>query len=173
MCPRRSAFWLWGRLWGMEVWSPRWWYLWCFVDSIDKANQLVLAGVTVNGLFTPVFPLSNLVKKVIVSNIPPLLKNDMLLRKLSWHGHVVSLVRLNPLGSKSPLLRHVVSSRQQVSMVLKEELKLTLCFTVDVFDYSFCHYYLKCFCCGEDGHVIWSCPNGTEASRPAFQISLR
>ncbi|TWW77350.1 hypothetical protein D4764_12G0007400 [Takifugu flavidus] len=63
-----------------------------FVDSIDKADQLVVAGVAVNGELTPVFPLSNPVKKVIVSNVPPFLKNDLLLRELGRHGRIVSLM---------------------------------------------------------------------------------
>ncbi|TWW67187.1 hypothetical protein D4764_02G0002280 [Takifugu flavidus] len=86
--------------------------------------------------------------------------NDLLLRELSRHGRVVSLMRLIPLGSKSLLLSHVVSFRRQVSMVLnnnKEELNLALVTTDS----------LKCFGCGEESHVIWSCPNNTEARRPA------
>uniref|UniRef100_A0A674P4C5 CCHC-type domain-containing protein n=1 Tax=Takifugu rubripes TaxID=31033 RepID=A0A674P4C5_TAKRU len=141
-----------------------------FVDSTDKAEELLVAGVVVNGELTPVFSLSP-VKKVIVSNVPPFLKNDLLLRELSQHGRVVSPMRLIPLGSKSPLLRHVVSFRRQVSMVLndnKEELKLALRFRVDEFDYTV--YVttdsLKCFGCWEEGHVIRSCPNNTEARRP-------
>ncbi|TWW61838.1 Transposon TX1 uncharacterized 82 kDa protein ORF 1 [Takifugu flavidus] len=108
-----------------------------FVDSTDKADELLVAGVVVNGELTPVFSLSP-VKKVIVSNVPPFLKNDLLLRELSRHGRVVSPMSYSSC-SKSPLLRHVVSFRRQVSMVLndnKEELKLTLRFRVDEFDYT-------------------------------------
>ncbi|TWW71224.1 Transposon TX1 uncharacterized 82 kDa protein ORF 1 [Takifugu flavidus] len=81
-----------------------------FVDSTEKADELVVAGV-----------------------------NDLLLRELSRHGRVVSPMRLIPLGSKSPLLRHIVSMRRQVSMVLndnKQELKLALRFGVEEFDYA-------------------------------------
>ncbi|TWW71510.1 hypothetical protein D4764_16G0000070 [Takifugu flavidus] len=79
-----------------------------FVDSTEKADQMVVAGVVINGALMLVFPLSNPVKKVVVSNVPPFLKNDLLLRELSRHGRVVSPMRLIPLSSKSPLLRHVV-----------------------------------------------------------------
>ncbi|TWW74481.1 Transposon TX1 uncharacterized 149 kDa protein ORF 2 [Takifugu flavidus] len=106
-----------------------------FVDSIDKADQLVVTGVAVNGELTLVFPLSNPVKK-------------------------------------SPLLRHLVSFRRQVAMVLnnnKEELKLTLRFRVDEFDYTVfvTTDYLKCLSCREEGHMILLCPNGVAARRPA------
>ncbi|TWW71118.1 Transposon TX1 uncharacterized 82 kDa protein ORF 1 [Takifugu flavidus] len=129
-----------------------------FVDSTEKADELVVAGVVINDELTPVFPLSNPVKKVIVSNVSPFFKNDLLLRELSRHRRVVSP------------MRHVVSFRRQVSMVLndsKEELKLALRFRVEEFDYTV--YVttdsLKCFGCGEEGYVIRSCPNNVEARR--------
>ncbi|TWW81691.1 Transposon TX1 uncharacterized 82 kDa protein ORF 1 [Takifugu flavidus] len=81
-------------------------------------------------------------------------------------------MRLIPLGSKSLLLSHVVSFRRQVSMILnnnEEELKLALRFRVDDFDYTVfvTTDSQKCFGCGEEGHLIRSCPNGAEARRPA------
>ncbi|TWW81254.1 Transposon TX1 uncharacterized 82 kDa protein ORF 1 [Takifugu flavidus] len=142
-----------------------------FVGSIDKADQPVAAGVAVNGEHTPVFLLSNPARKVVVSNVPPFFKNDMLLRELGRHGRIVSPMRLIPLGSESPLLSHVVSFRRQVSMILnnEEELKLALRFRVDDFDYMVfvTTDSQKCFGCGEEGHLIRSCPNGAEARRPA------
>uniref|UniRef100_A0A674NT60 CCHC-type domain-containing protein n=1 Tax=Takifugu rubripes TaxID=31033 RepID=A0A674NT60_TAKRU len=110
---------------------------------------------------------------VVVSNVPPFFKNDMLLRKLSRHGRIVSPMRLIPLGTKSLLLRHVVSFRRQVAMVLnnnEEELKPGLRFRVDDFDYTVFTRPTdsqKCFGCGEEGHLIRSCPKGAEARRPA------
>ncbi|TWW78233.1 hypothetical protein D4764_11G0003540 [Takifugu flavidus] len=100
------------------------------------------------------------------------LVNDMLLRELGRHGRIVSPMRLIPLGSKSPLLRHVVYFRRQVSMILnnnEEEVKLALRFTVDDFDYTVFGTTdsQKCFGCGEEGHLIQSCPNDAEACRPA------
>ncbi|TWW81692.1 Transposon TX1 uncharacterized 149 kDa protein ORF 2 [Takifugu flavidus] len=59
------------------------------VEDTDKADQLVAARVAINGERTPVFPLSNPAKTVVVSNVPPFFKNDML-RELSRHGCIVS-----------------------------------------------------------------------------------
>ncbi len=57
----------------------------------------------------------------------------------------MSPIRSFSLGCKSPKLRHVVSFRRQVFMILKnnsEGLNLVL----------------KCFGCGMEGHLIRSCP---------------
>uniref|UniRef100_A0A674NZQ4 CCHC-type domain-containing protein n=1 Tax=Takifugu rubripes TaxID=31033 RepID=A0A674NZQ4_TAKRU len=130
------------------------------------------AGVAIRGENTPVFPLSNPARSVVVSNVPPFIKNEMLLKELSRHGRIVSPMRYFVLGVKSPLLRHVVSFRRHVVMVFnnnEKELKLALCFRVDGFDYT---VYVttesqKCFGCGEEGHLVRSCPHGAEARRPA------
>ncbi|TWW77610.1 Transposon TX1 uncharacterized 82 kDa protein ORF 1 [Takifugu flavidus] len=105
-----------------------------FVGSTDKADQLVAAGVAIKGEHTPMFPLSNPAKSVVVSNVPLFIKNEMLLRELSRHGRIVSPMRFFALGAKSLLLRHVVSFRRHVVMVLnnnEKELDLALCFRVD------------------------------------------
>lgn len=85
VCPWRSAPWLWKTLWATEVKSASRinGAVVVFVDRFDKADQLEVAGVTVKGELTLVFPLLNPVKKVIASNVPPFLKNNMWLRELS------------------------------------------------------------------------------------------
>lgn len=42
-----------------------------FVKIVDLANQLVQSGIVINGIFTPVLPLSTPSKKVTLSNVPP------------------------------------------------------------------------------------------------------
>ncbi|CAF94185.1 unnamed protein product [Tetraodon nigroviridis] len=63
---------------------------------------------------------------------------------------------------RSPLLRHVVSHRRQVHMLLnhREELELRLRVRVDGFDYLLfvSSAAMKCFGCGEEGHIIRMCP---------------
>ena len=43
-----------------------------FVDSIEKANQLLERGVVIQGSFTPVLSLDDPVRKVLISNVPPI-----------------------------------------------------------------------------------------------------
>ncbi|KAG9283734.1 hypothetical protein AMEX_G2536 [Astyanax mexicanus] len=76
-----------------------------------------------------------------------------------------------PLGCKSHLLKHVVSFRRRVFMVLNdnaEELNLALRFKIDGFDYVVfaTTETMKCFGCGAEGHLVRSCPERAGGARP-------
>lgn len=133
-----------------------------FLDSVDKVNQLLESGVVIQDTYTPVLSL-NPAKKVIISNVPPLMKNELLEKELGRHGKLVTLIKMIPISCKSPHLKHVVSFRRHVHMILKksdEELNLVFKFKVDDFDYTVhvTSETMKCFGCGIVGHVIRSCP---------------
>lgn len=139
-----------------------------FLSSVEKANEVVVKGVVIGGLFTPVLPLSTPAKKVTLSNVPPFLKDEMLTKELSRFGKVVSPVKKITLGTKSGLIKHVVSFRRFVYMILKDnrtELNMNLKFRVDDFDYTVfvSTDVMKCFGCGKTGHLVRACPdsNGT------------
>src|SRR4029434_5446957 len=100
-----------------------------FLRTTEMANEVVESGVSINGVFTSVLPLSTPSKRVTLSNVPPFIKDEVLLQTLSRHGKVVSQIKNIPIASKSPLLKHVMSFRRFVYMVLKDnkdELDLTL-----------------------------------------------
>ncbi|KAI2655608.1 Transposon TX1 uncharacterized 82 kDa protein [Labeo rohita] len=121
-----------------------------FVDSVDKVAMIVEQGVEVKDTFVQAVPLVSPAKRIVLSQVPPFIGNEMLARELSRHGTI-------SLGCKSPQLKHVVSFRRQVFMILKdnEELNLVLKFRVEDYDYS---KKMKCFGCGIKGHLIRSCP---------------
>lgn len=50
----------------------------CFLNTVENANDVVEKGVVICGLFSPVLPLSTPAKKVILSNIPPFIKDEAL-----------------------------------------------------------------------------------------------
>ncbi|KAL0148443.1 hypothetical protein M9458_056253, partial [Cirrhinus mrigala] len=109
-----------------------------FLDSVEKVNSIVQSGVVIQDTLTPVMPLLQPAKKVILSNVPPFIKDELLIAELSRHGKIVSQMKKIPLGCKSPLLKHVVCFRRQVYMVLKndaEDLNVTFKFRIDGFDY--------------------------------------
>ncbi|XDV26317.1 hypothetical protein PO909_030065 [Leuciscus waleckii] len=150
-----------------------------FFKSIEKANEVVQSGVVLNGSLVPVLPLSSPSKKVILSNVPPFIKDEVLMQELSRYGKLVSPIKKIPLGCKSPLVKHLVSFRRQVFMVLKngtDEIDLIFKFKIDGFDYTVfatSDITMKCFSCNKIGHLVRECPNRTEsagASTSAEQV---
>lgn len=142
-----------------------------FLSSVEKANALVETGLTIDGLFTPVLPLSVPSKKVILSNIPPFISDETLVRILSRYGKIVSSIKMIPIGCASPLLKHVISFRRFVYMILNEdeELELSLHLKVDEYDYVIyaTTEKMKCFNCGGVGHLVRACPNKDKNSTAA------
>ncbi|KAI4903641.1 hypothetical protein NFI96_030298 [Prochilodus magdalenae] len=57
-----------------------------FLNTVQRANDLVQTGIVLQDQLTPVHPLSTPAKKVILSNIPPFLKDEHLARDLSRLG---------------------------------------------------------------------------------------
>ncbi len=85
------------------------------------------------------FPLSTSAKKIVLSNVPPFVKDEIIVQELSRYGKIVSPIKKIPLGCKSPLVKHLVSFRRQVFMILKngeDELDLVFKFKIDAFDYA-------------------------------------
>ncbi|TWW56113.1 Transposon TX1 uncharacterized 149 kDa protein ORF 2 [Takifugu flavidus] len=77
-------------------------------------------------------------------------------------------------GCKSPLLRHVVSHRRQVHMILNnkaEEFNYQFIVRVDDFDYTLfaTSSALKCFNCREEGHLARACPSRVAPDAPAAE----
>ncbi len=141
-----------------------------FLSTIEKANEIVQNGVVIKGSLIPVFPLSTPAKKIVLSNIPPFVKDEIIVQELSRYGKIVSPIKKIPLGCKSPLVKHLVSFRRQVFMILKngeDELDLVFKFKIDGFDYAVfasSDTTIKCYGCKKIGHLIRSCPDKVNKS---------
>ncbi len=128
-----------------------------FLSTIEKANEIVQNGVVIKGSLIPVFPLSTPAKKIVLSNIPPFVKDEIIVQELSRYGKIVSPIKKIPLGCKSPLVKHLVSFRRQVFMILKngeDELDLVFKFKIDGFDYAVfasSDTTIKCYGCKKLG----------------------
>ncbi|TWW74497.1 Transposon TX1 uncharacterized 82 kDa protein ORF 1 [Takifugu flavidus] len=145
-----------------------------FLEKVEQVNKLVEAGITVGGQFVQVTLLTQLAARITLSNVPPFISDEFLVRKLSQHGKVVSPIRKMLSGCKSPLLRHVVSHRRQVHMILNnraEEFNYRFIVRVDDFDYTLfaTSSTLKCFNCGEEGHLARACPSRAVPETPAAE----
>lgn len=95
--------------------------------------------------------------------MPPFISDEIIERELQRHGQIVSAIKKIPVGCKSPLLKHVVSFRRQLYMILKndmEELNIVLKFRIEGFDYVIfaTTETMKCFRCNKQGHLARSCP---------------
>ncbi|KAM4579169.1 uncharacterized protein V3H82_008444 [Fundulus diaphanus] len=135
-----------------------------FVEKVEQAHLLVETGISVHGSFLQVLPLVQPDTKVILSNVPPFVSDEFLVKELSRHGKLVSPIRKILSGCKSPLLKHVVSHRRQLYMILnKRDEELNLCFKVKIDDFDYVLFAtssnMKCFGCGGEGHLIRMCPN--------------
>ncbi len=144
-----------------------------FLNTVEKANELVERGIVVDGLFTPVLPLSMPSKKVTLSNVPPFISDELLSQSLSRYGKLVSPIKKIPIGSTNPLLKHVFSFRRFAYMIVKDDAELDLTFKYRIDDFDYVVYAatgkMKCFFCSNVGHLIRDCPEKKKETLVAAQ----
>ncbi|TWW74341.1 hypothetical protein D4764_14G0003420 [Takifugu flavidus] len=131
------------------------------VKSATRMNRVVVLFLE---KFIQVTPLTQPAARITLSNVPPFISDEFLVREQSRHGKVVSPIRKMLSGCKSPLLRYVVSHYRQVHMILNnraKEFNYRFIVRVDDFDYTLfaTSSALKCFNCGEEGHMARACPS--------------
>ncbi|XP_031734516.1 uncharacterized protein LOC116400698 [Anarrhichthys ocellatus] len=134
-----------------------------FLDTTETTEVVLMTGISVGEHFLLMYPLSSPEVKVTVSNVPPFIRNDAIIKELSKHGKVMSPVRRVSSGFKSPLLKHVVSHRRHVLMIPNNRsrvVNLSFKLTVEDFDYVIFAKTnnFKCYSCGKEGHLSRACP---------------
>ncbi|KAI7795316.1 hypothetical protein IRJ41_014493 [Triplophysa rosa] len=135
-----------------------------FLKSESLVNELTVSGIWVKETFVPV---SAPATKVTVSNIPPFISNDVIVKELMSFGKIASPVKTVPLGCKNAALKHVISFRRHVYMFLNsQERTLEVSFRVTHGKDSFMVYAstenMRCFECGDLGHKRFACPHKNE-----------
>ncbi|KAI5625232.1 ubiquitin-conjugating enzyme E2 variant 3 isoform X3, partial [Silurus asotus] len=151
-----------------------------FLNNVDEVNKLVQKGIVVNNECVLVSPLSSPAKKVMLAHVTPFISDEAIVRAVSVRANRLPHEE-NPVGCKSPLVKHLVSFRRIVFMVLNEgleELKVVFKFKIEGFDYNIfvsTDAAIKCFKCGQLGHLVHACPDrpgvskrpGQDATEPA------
>lgn len=72
-----------------------------FLTSESLVNQLTVSGIWVKEAFVPVTPLSAPATKIAISNVPPFISNDVIIKELTRFGKIASPVKMIPLGCKN------------------------------------------------------------------------
>ncbi|KAK3517718.1 hypothetical protein QTP70_016387, partial [Hemibagrus guttatus] len=134
-----------------------------FLNDVEKVRKLTQNGIVVNNETILVSPLSSPAKKAMLSNVPPFISDEAIGKELSRYGQMVSPIKKIPLGCKSPLVKHLVFFRRMVFMVFKGvgELNVVFKFAFEGFDYNIfvsSDTDIKCFKCGQTGHLAQACP---------------
>ncbi|XP_066528482.1 uncharacterized protein [Hoplias malabaricus] len=131
----------------------------------EKLVSLVIKrGLVVNDSFVQVSPLFAPSTRITVSNVPPFIPNDALGRELARYGKITSLFTNIPLGCKHPALKHVVSFRRNVYMILDPPVNpLDISLRVKHEGRTYTVYAstgsMRCFECGDVGHKRLACPH--------------
>ena len=60
-----------------------------FIGTIEKAREVIATGIVLNYAHTTVLPFSSPSKKIIISNVPPFIDDDLIEDKLSVYGRLV------------------------------------------------------------------------------------
>jgi hypothetical protein len=134
-----------------------------FLKEVVMVDELLEKGLVVNNTFLPVMPLSNPSKKVVISNVPPFIKEGTLKEILERYGKLTAPIKMIPLGLKNPNFKHVMSFRRFTYMIpnsQNEPLNLVLKIAVEGKDYTIfiTSDNMRCFLCGEHGHQKQTCP---------------
>ncbi|MGH0129510.1 UNVERIFIED_CONTAM: hypothetical protein FKN15_007030, partial [Acipenser sinensis] len=137
-----------------------------FLNDEQLVHRVVVEGLTIKEKFVSVLPLSSPVTKVILSNVPPFIENEKLARELARYGKLMSPIKSIPLGCKHPEVKHVLSFRRQVFVLLNDPnsvIDVSWSFNIDGVNHTVfvSNEIMKCFQCGKQGHLRKACPDKT------------
>lgn len=135
-----------------------------FLKDEKFVNTLVEKGIVVADSLVQVTPLRAPATRVTISNAPPFISNEQIIKELSRFGKFAGSIKMLPLGCKNASLKHVLSFRRQVFMFLNAQSKeLDISFRIQHGDSSYMIFAttdsLRCFECGDLGHKKFTCPH--------------
>lgn len=135
-----------------------------FLKNENQVKTLIESGIWINETYVHITPLSAPATKIIISNVPPFVGNESIVKELTRFGKIAGAVKEISLGCKNAALKHVLSFRRHVYMFLSSPAKtLDVSFRVSHGEGSYMVYAstetLRCFECGDFGHKRFTCPH--------------
>ena len=131
-----------------------------FFSTLSDVEKVVSEGLEIRGEHVTVEHYSKPASKIVISNVPPCIPNDILRPIIARKGEIVGDIRPIPLSSGR--FKHIQSFRRSVSVILDRPNE-NLSDAIDIFFDGQTHQiYLssnqpKCFNCFEFGHISKYC----------------
>ena len=128
----------------------------CFFSKLNDVEKVVYQGVEVKGEHVNVDYYSKPAKKMIISNDPPCIRNEILRPIIARKGVIVGDIKPIPLSSTK--YQHIQSLRRSVTVNLDRPTQ-NLADTVDICYEGQSHQIHlstnqpQCFVCNEMGHI--------------------
>lgn len=135
-----------------------------YLNKKDAVFSAINNGLTYQNTFIQINPLTLPTTKLTLSNVYPEVPNHVLVKQISSFCKVVSLIKPIPLGFKDRDLSHIMSFRRQVQVIIPPNVTppdhLNFAHDGSTYRVFLSTDAVKCFECGEFGHVSRVCKKG-------------
>jgi len=144
-----------------------------YLSSKEAVVDAVQKGLTYGGSYLELTPLVRPTTRFTLSNVYPEIPNSVLVNNLSPFCKVVSQIRPIPLGLKDKHLNHIMSFRRQVQVLINPNVTppdhINFFFSGTNYRVFLSTESVRCFNCGEFGHISRSCkkPRSDEDPKPS------
>lgn len=140
-----------------------------FLTEVEMVDELIETGLEVNNMFLQLLPLSSPSKKVVISNVPPFIKDETLKGILQRYGKVTAPIKMIPLGLKNPDIKHIMSFRRFTYIIPNAQydpLEVAIKISIEGKDYTIfiSTEQMRCYVCGDHGHVRQTCPRSVNSA---------
>ncbi|CAG5075440.1 Similar to Transposon TX1 uncharacterized 82 kDa protein (Xenopus laevis) [Cotesia congregata] len=136
-----------------------------YLSTKEVADNLIENHKTVKVRDTDIYirSLISRNKRLILSNVPPIIPNDVIIEKLKESEiNPVSNISTLRAGLNIPGYQHILSFRRQVFIKPEEANNIPTLWKIDFDDTSYYVYSsldtMLCFNCKEEGHLAKACP---------------
>ena len=139
-------------------------YVKLYLKDLKAIDFICATGFDFNGERIFPEPLVKPATKIVLSNVEPFIPDSVLLRELSRFGKpIVDSMKTISASIKHESLRHVLSHRRQVFVVLKPEYSdIDGMINIKYNEHNYRVYVsssvMRCFRCGAVSHLIAGCP---------------